>query len=68
MKKFLSILLAAILVCSMGIFAFAADEEAFEEDTTAAEVVAAAEEDAAPAEEAPAEEAAPAADEAPAAE
>ena len=57
MKKFLSILLAAILVCSMGIFAFAADEEAFEEDTTAAEVVAAAEEDAAPAEEAPAEEA-----------
>jgi LPXTG-motif cell wall-anchored protein len=50
MKKFLSILLAAILVCSMGIFAFAADEEAFE-DTDAA-VVAAAEEDAAPAEEA----------------
>jgi len=51
MKKFLSILLAAIMVCSMGIFAFAADEEAFE-DTTAAEVAAAAEEDAAPAEEA----------------
>jgi LPXTG-motif cell wall-anchored protein len=47
MKKFLSILLAAIMVCSMGIFAFAADEEAFED----AEVVAAAE-DAAPAEEA----------------
>lgn len=39
------------MVCSMGIFAFAADEEAFE-DTTAAEVAAAAEEDAAPAEEA----------------
>ena len=47
MKKFLSILLAAIMVCSMGIFAFAADEEAFED----AAVVAAAE-DAAPAEEA----------------
>ena len=46
MKKFLSILLAAIMVCSMGIFAFAA-EEAFED----AAVVAAAE-DAAPAEEA----------------
>lgn len=37
MKKFLSILLAAILVCSMGIFAFAADEdEAAPETTTAA--------------------------------
>ncbi len=53
MKKFLSILLAAILVCSMGIFALAADEEAFE-DTAAAETVA-AQDDAA------AEEAAPAA-------
>ena len=40
MKKFLAILLAAILVCSMGVVAFAADEEAFE-DTA---VVAAAEE------------------------
>lgn len=47
MKKFLSILLAAIMVCSMGIFAFAAEEEAYEEE---AAVVAA--EDAAPAEEA----------------
>lgn len=36
MKKFLSILLAAILVCSMGIVAFAADEEAIEETTVAA--------------------------------
>jgi LPXTG-motif cell wall-anchored protein len=40
MKKFLAILLAAILVCSMGVVAFAADEEAFE-DTAA---VAAADE------------------------
>ena len=40
MKKFLAILLAAILVCSMSVVAFAADEEAFE-DTA---VVAAAEE------------------------
>ena len=40
MKKFLAIFLAAILVCSMGVVAFAADEEAFE-DTA---VVAAAEE------------------------
>jgi LPXTG-motif cell wall-anchored protein len=47
MKKFLSILLAAIMVCSMGIFAFAAEEEAYEEPA-----VVAAEEDAAPAEEA----------------
>ena len=48
MKKFLSILLAAIMVCSMGIFAFAAEEEAYEEPAVAAA------EDAAPAEEAPA--------------
>lgn len=51
MKKFLSILLAALMVCSMGIFAFAAEEEAVE-DTAAVEVAAAAEEEAAPAEEA----------------
>ena len=50
MKKFLSILLAALMVCSMGIFALAADEEAVED--AAAVEVAAAEEDAAPAEEA----------------
>ena len=52
MKKFLSILLAALMVCSMGIFAFAAEEEAVEDTTAAAEVAAAAEEEAAPAEEA----------------
>lgn len=40
MKKFLAILLAAILVCSMSVVAFAADEEAYEETA----VVAAAEE------------------------
>lgn len=38
MKKFLSILLAAIMVCSLGIFAFAAEEEAPAEETTAATV------------------------------
>lgn len=36
MKKFLSILLAAILVCSMGIFAFAADEDEAAPETTVA--------------------------------
>lgn len=51
MKKFLALLLAAVMVCSMGIFAFAAEEEAVEvteattvaaaEETTAAEVAAA---------------------------
>ena len=51
MKKFLSILLAALMVCSMGIFAFAAEEEAVEEPA-AADVAAAAEKEEAPAEEA----------------
>ena len=39
MKKFLSILLAAIMVCSLGIFAFAAEEEPYAqaEATTVAE-------------------------------
>ena len=37
MKKFLAILLAAILVCSMGVVAFAADGEAYEDvETTVA--------------------------------
>lgn len=42
MKKFLALLLAAIMVCSMGIFAFAAEEEAYVE--AEATTVAAAEE------------------------
>lgn len=43
MKKFLSILLAAIMVCSMGIFAFAAEE--VEVEATEATTVAAATEE-----------------------
>ena len=43
MKKFLSILLAAIMVCSLGIFAFAAEEEAAAPTTEAAAVAEAAE-------------------------
>lgn len=42
MKKFLALLLAAVMVCSMGIFAFAAEEEAYVE--TEATTVAAVEE------------------------
>ena len=42
MKKFLALLLAAVMVCSMGIFAFAAEDEAYVE--TEATTVAAAEE------------------------
>jgi LPXTG-motif cell wall-anchored protein len=51
MKKFLSILLAAIMVCSMGIFAFAAEEEAVAAEDTTAAVAAADEKEEAPAEE-----------------
>ena len=42
MKKFLAILLAAIMVCSMGIFAFAAEEEAVAAEVTTEAVVEAA--------------------------
>ena len=45
MKKFLALLLAAIMVCSMGIFAFAAEDEAYVETTAEAAVEAAAEEE-----------------------
>lgn len=45
MKKFLAILLAAIMVCSMGIFAFAAEEEAVAAEETTEAVEAAAEKD-----------------------